>query len=35
MTSYAAGIPTVERECVRLELDAQLDHNPFNSERFA
>ena len=33
--AYAVGIPIVESGCVRLEPDAQLDHNPFNSERFA
>jgi hypothetical protein len=33
--AYAVGIPTVARGCVRIEPDAQLDHNPFNNERFA
>jgi hypothetical protein len=33
--AYALGVPTVARGCVRLEPDAQLDHNPFNNERFA
>jgi hypothetical protein len=33
--AYAVGIPTVARGCVRLEPDAQLDHNPFNNDWFA
>ena len=33
--AYAAGVPTLAPGCVRLEPDAQLDRNPFNSEPFA
>ena len=33
--AYAVGVPTLAPGCVRLEPDAQLDRNPFNSEPFA